>query len=143
MSLTQQILWGSLYLGACLALQIVVMIGAFEILHKTSERLKSAHVALHNSTILLIALVLIVASHTAQVWLWAGVYVLNDVLADWNSAIYFSLVTYTSLGYGDIVLGPGLRVFAAFASVTGLLAFGISTAVLVALVGRMFSARAR
>jgi len=141
MTLTQQLLWGSLYLGACLALQIVFMIGGSVYLNRISERLNSVHKTLHNSALLSIALVLIVVSHTIQVWLWASVFVLNDVLADWNSAVYFSLVTYTALGYGDIVLGPGLRIFAAFASVTGLLAFGISTAFLVALMGRIFSLR--
>jgi len=141
MTLTQQLLWGSLYLGVCLTLQIVFMVGGAAYLNRISERLNSVHKTLHNSALLSVALVLIVVSHTIQVWLWASVFVLNDVLADWNSAIYFSLVTYTALGYGDIVLGPGLRIFAAFASVTGLLAFGISTAFLVALVGRIFPLR--
>ncbi|MFT7594217.1 MAG: hypothetical protein ACI8R4_001535 [Paracoccaceae bacterium] len=141
MTLTQQILWGSLYLGVCLILQMVFMALGATYLNKLSGRLSAVPKVVHNSSLLLIALVLIVLSHTAQTWLWACVFVINDVLADWNSAIYFSLVTYTALGYGDIVLGPGLRIFAAFASVTGLLAFGISTAFLVALMGRLFSAR--
>ncbi|GAA6192614.1 hypothetical protein NBRC116597_25350 [Phaeobacter sp. NW0010-22] len=62
-------------------------------------------------------------------------------MPDWNSALYFSLVTYTSLGYGDIVLGPGLRIFGAFASVAGLLAFGLSTAYMVALMTRLFEGK--
>ena len=82
MTLTQQILWGSLYLGASLASQIILMIGGFDFLNKTSARLKAMHAAVHNSALLTIALVLIVLSHTIQVWLWAGVFVLNDVLAD-------------------------------------------------------------
>ena len=60
-----------------------------------------------------------------------------EVLQDWNSAVYFSLVSYTSLGYGDVVLGPGARIFGAFSSVTGLLSFGLSTAFLVALMTRL------
>lgn len=66
---------------------------------------------------------------------------MGDVLPDWNSALYFSLVTFTTLGYGDIVLGEGLRIFGAFASVTGLLAFGLSTAFMVALMTRVFQER--
>ena len=54
------------------------------------------------------------------------------------AATYFSFVTLSTLGYGDIVLGPDLRIFAAFAAVTGLLAFGLSTAYLVAMMTRMF-----
>lgn len=87
--------------------------------------------------IFVLALAFIVTSHTAQVWIWALVYVVTDVLPDWNSAIYFSLVTYTSLGYGDIVLNPGVRIFAGFAAATGLLGFGISTAYLVSLMNRL------
>jgi len=63
---------------------------------------------------------------------------LSGALPDWNTAVYFSLVTYTTLGYGDVVLGPGLRIFAAFSAVTGLLGFGISTAFLVGAIGKVF-----
>ena len=40
--------------------------------------------------------------------------------------------------FGDVVLGEGLRIFGAFASVTGLLAFGLSTAFMVALFTQVF-----
>jgi len=46
-------------------------------------------------------------------------------------SIYFSLVTYAALGYGDVVLGEHFRIFGAMESVTGLLMFGITTAFLV------------
>ncbi|MEY8838159.1 ion channel, partial [Cribrihabitans sp. XS_ASV171] len=80
-------------------------------------------------------------AHTIQVWIWALVWVGFDILPDWNEAIYFSLVTYTTLGYGDITLGPDVRIFGAFASVTGILAIGLSTAFLVALMARLFEGR--
>ena len=82
MTLAQQILWGSLYLGVCMASQIILMIGGFGFLNKTSVRLKSMHAAVHNTALLTIAVVLIVLCHTVQVWLWAGVFIMNDVLAD-------------------------------------------------------------
>lgn len=138
MTLIQQILWGSLYLGICLIAEIVILAVTAQFLRKLDDRLGTAHRALHSGTILSTALIFIILAHTIQVWLWASVFVLNQVLPDWNAAVYFSLVTYTSLGYGDIVLGPGLRIFAAFASVTGLLGFGMSTAFLVALMTRLF-----
>jgi len=72
------------------------------------------------------------------VWIWSSGFVLSGALPDWNTAVYFSLVTYTTLGYGDVILGPGLRIFAAFSAVTGLLGFGISTAFLVGAIGKVF-----
>ena len=78
----------------------------------------------------------IVLAHTLQAWVWAAAWVFTDAIEDWNTAIYFSLVSYSTLGYGDIVLEPGLRVFGAFSAVTGILAFGVSTAYLVAITSK-------
>lgn len=85
---------------------------------------------------ILISLTFILSSHTVQILIWSHVWLSNEVLADWNSAIYFSLVTYTTVGYGDITLGPELRVFGTFAAVAGLLGFGLSSAFLIAVMTR-------
>lgn len=143
MTLPQQIMWGSLFLGLCLILHTLFLAICTDWLAKFAARFKSMHPAMLVTCLTLMALWVIVFAHTAQVWIWAAVWIQYGVLSDWNEAIYFSLVTYTSLGYGDIVLGPGFRVFAAFASVTGLLGFGLSTALLVALMSRLMSLMAR
>ena len=141
MTLPQQILWGSLFLGLCLILHTLFLALCTDWLSKLGQRLEQVHKGLRTIALILLALGVIVFAHTLQVWLWATVYINYGLLTDWNEAIYFSLVTYTSLGYGDIVLGPGARIFAAFASVTGLLGFGMSTALLVALFGKLMAAR--
>ncbi len=86
---------------------------------------------------MLVAMGFVVLTHTIQVWIWAAAFIHFDVLTDWNTSLYFSMVTYTTLGYGDIVVGEHIRIFGTFASVAGLLAFGLSTAYLVALMSRI------
>ncbi|MFC3118107.1 ion channel [Jhaorihella thermophila] len=49
-------------------------------------------------------------------------------------------MTYTTVGYGDLTLGPGLRVFGTFAGVAGVLGFGISSAFLIAVMSRLLQA---
>lgn len=49
-------------------------------------------------------------------------------------------MTYTTLGYGDITLDPGVRVFGSFSAITGLLTFGFSTAFLIGLIVRLIPA---
>lgn len=139
MTLLQQLLWGSMFLGVCLIVHIILLAWCIHVLERPMPKIKNNGGIFEGVVLVSIALAIIVFAHTFQVWLWAGVWISYDILFDWNSAIYFSLVTYTTLGYGDIVLGPEVRIFATFASVTGLLCFGLSTAFLVALMARIFA----
>ncbi|WP_170481992.1 ion channel [Ruegeria arenilitoris] len=138
MTLSQQIFWGSLYLGVCFLIEIMLLTWCALVIRKLVAKWGHKNPIYVTAGPISVALAFIILTHTLQVWIWAVVWVLRDVLPDWNSALYFSLVTFTTLGYGDIVLGEGLRIFGAFASVTGLLAFGLSTAFLVALMTRVF-----
>ncbi len=69
-------------------------------------------------------------SHGIQIWLWAFVYLTLDlsVLQTLESAIYYSITTYTTLGYGDITLDPGWRVLGGLESANGIILIGWSTA---------------
>ena len=74
--------------------------------------------------------------HFAQVGLWAGFLVLFGALQTYNDAFYFSLVTFATLGYGDIVLAPGYRIFGALGATCGSLMLGWSTALIFAAITR-------
>lgn len=79
-------------------------------------------------------MLLLIVGIIMQIALWAVFYRFLDIIATietFEKALYFSGVTFTSLGYGDIVLPPGYRLLAVFEAATGLLMFGITTAVMV------------
>jgi hypothetical protein len=80
----------------------------------------------------------IVLLHLIQVGLWAVVYWLAHEVPTLETAVYFSLVTYTTIGFGDVVLGPGWRVLAGIEGLTGVLLIGWSTAFVFAIVHRMY-----
>jgi len=65
---------------------------------------------------------------------WAAVYLYTGALEDLETALYFSTVTFTTLGYGDILLDANWRLLAAFESANGIIIFGLTTAVVVAAV---------
>ena len=69
----------------------------------------------------------------AAIWLCAG-----SQFTGLGEAIYFSSVTYTTLGYGDIVLSGKWRMLSAFEATNGMLLFGLSTALLFVLVERIW-----
>ncbi len=90
--------------------------------------------------LLVMGVAVIVAAHTVQIWFWAYAFLWVEAFSGFEPGFYFALVTYTTLGYGDLVLQPSLRTFAAFASITGLLTFGISTAFLIGVLTRVMPA---
>lgn len=142
MTLFQQIIWGSMYLSGSLLLETIMLVWCVDALRKHSRKSQARHPSFRNLTTMMIAIGFIIVAHTAQVWVWAAKLMTYDIFADWNTALYFAIATYTTLGYGDIILEPDLRIFAAFAAMTGMLAFGISTAFLVSVTRPMFPATA-
>src|SRR6266403_940532 len=58
--------------------------------------------------------------------------------AERGHGAYFSLATYTTIGFGDVVVGPGWRVLAGIEGLTGILLVGRSTAFVFAVVNRMY-----
>ena len=74
--------------------------------------------------------------HVAQVGLWAGFLVWLGALQSYDDAFYFSLVTFATLGYGDIVLPPGYRILGALGAACGSLMLGWSTALIFAAISR-------
>jgi hypothetical protein len=84
-----------------------------------------------------VALVMLFLS-LVEVSLWAAVYVLVGALQNFEPALYFSTVTFTTLGYGDVLLDDRWRLMASFEAANGIIIFGLSTAVVVSTVQRVY-----
>jgi voltage-gated potassium channel Kch len=70
--------------------------------------------------------------------LWALTYVVIGALSDFGEALYFSTVTYTTLGYGDIVVGEEWRLLASLEAANGIIMFGWTTALIMAAVHHVY-----
>jgi hypothetical protein len=89
---------------------------------------------------------ILVGLHIVQISLWALTYRLlvpADELPNFEAAIYFSFVTFTTLGYGDITLSEGWRLLSGIEAMNGILLVGWSTAVLFAVVQRIWQSSAQ
>ena len=73
-----------------------------------------------------------------DVILWALFYYASGALPTFEDALYFSTVTFTTVGYGDIVLGKDWRQVAVFEAVNGWIVFGWATALIMAVIQRLY-----
>ena len=80
--------------------------------------------------------------HLLQILVWAGFYRWN-CFSSWEAAFYFSAASYSTVGYGDLVLPGEWRILGPVESVTGVLMCGLSAALLFAIVLRLVERGAR
>ncbi len=77
-------------------------------------------------------------SIVVQCWTWAVLLLGLGALGTFEEALYFSTVTYTTLGYGDIVLTKDWRLLGSFASTNGAIVIGWTTALVFLIVERVY-----
>lgn len=80
----------------------------------------------------------LVVIHVAEVLLWALLYVWCGSLRTSEEAIYFSGVTYTTIGYGDVVLPDTWRILAPIEGLIGILMVGLSASLFFAIMTKIY-----
>ena len=76
--------------------------------------------------------------HLVQILVWAFHYAWRGVMPDFATASYFSAVTYTTTGYGDLVLPAEWRLVGGVEALTGILMCGLSTGMFFAVFSDIF-----
>ena len=121
---------------ACLVMQAMASVIAANYFARHSRRPLGPQpwrtILLQLSTLMIV----LMAGNLIQVTIWAAVYQLFDAFEDFETAMYFSGVTFTSLGYGDATLTGRIRLLAPLQAATGLMMFGITTALFIAAIQR-------
>jgi len=136
MSVLIQIALGSGVLLACLAIHLMIAARLLVYLRVHKPLRDNPNGRTFLKTISAFFLVFLF-SHTVHIYFWAGSLWILGAMPGYENALYFSLVTYTTVGYGDVVLGPEFRIFGAMASVCGILMFGLTTAFTVGFITRI------
>ena len=84
---------------------------------------------------------LLILMHVAEITVWALFYLWKGCLPDAEAAFYFAGVTYTTIGYGDLVLAKPWRILGPVEGLTGILMCGLSAGLFFGLVTRIYSSR--
>ncbi|WP_373505430.1 ion channel [Aestuariivirga sp.] len=89
-----------------------------------------------NTGAITVGVLYIMLIQTINVWIWASVFIIVGAFDSLEPALYFSLVSFTTVGFGDITLGHEWRLLSALTAANGFLSFSWSAAYMVELVRR-------
>jgi len=93
--------------------------------------------------VMLLVTLITTALHLLVIAVWAVAYLLCGEARGFEDAFYLSAENYTALGYGDLLLSPRWRLLGPLEAINGLLLFGVSTAVVFAVLSRLIRKRLR
>jgi hypothetical protein len=96
-----------------------------------------------NVAVMMIVSLVTAAAHLIPIALWAVALMMCGEISTFEKAFYYYAENYTALGYGDIILSERWQLLGPLEAINGLLLFGLSTALLFAVMSRLIGNRLR
>ena len=125
-------------MSLCVAIHASGLTWAIKQLRRSAERAKGFW---EGTWLFILVAAWMVVLHLAEIGVFGLFYVWRGAMPDLTSGVYFSAVTYTTTGYGDLVLPPDWRLVGGIEALTGILMCGWSTGFFFAIVNRMYQTR--
>ena len=133
-----QIIFGSTVIAITSVIHTLGLTGLIFVLKRWYANGVPENIYLGTMRILLFTIIGLVLLHTAEIWIWAALFVWLEEFETLERALYFSTVTFTTLGYGDIVLNVRWQFLSGFEALNGVILLGISTAFAFAIFRQIF-----
>ena len=121
------LLIGSLFLIINMFIQVVSIVLIIRFLLRQIDAGRMSPSARTDITVMVVILLLLFTGHVLQFATWAILFVWLGEFPDFKTAFYHSVVNFTSLGYGDIVMSEKWRLLGALEAANGILMFGLSS----------------
>jgi len=132
-----QLMVGSVVICITIAIEGMFILAATSALPHMAQWLEVGHRPFKSALTLIGATLWLLLAHSIAVWAWAVTYLWLEAFDTLEPALYFSIVSFTTLGFGDIILPVETRLLSGLAAANGLIAFGLSTAFLVEFIIRL------
>ena len=129
--------------AVCLIVHIAGILLMAEWLLQRREYLEQTAGRHHFAVLIVMLFAGIVILHVAQTSLWAAFYYAQGLFSDFETSLYFSMVSFTTIGYGDVLLPRNWRLLGVIEGFSGVVLCGVSTGFIFAVINAMFQARLR
>ena len=138
--MSHNLLLGCGTMAICLGIQCVVVSVLLRVLFTLVAKKVLITGIAWSSAILIVVMFVLFAGNLVQIALWGCLFLFVEQFEDFPTAFYHSIVNFTTLGYGDLVMSEERRLLGALEAANGVLMFGLSTSVLYSVV-RVFILR--
>jgi hypothetical protein len=130
--MTENLILGTGIISATVLIHTIGLIGVTRLMQYVRRWFRLHRNEGSRTMAMIVTVLALFVVHSVEVWLWAISYLVLGALHDLDSAVYFSLTTFATIGFGDLVLDHQWRLLSALEGVSGLILIGWSTAYLVA-----------
>ena len=136
-----EILVAAVVVAVCVLVHVAGILLMAELLLDRRVYLEQKDARMHHAIVMILVFSGILTLHITETIVWAVFYYANALFSDFETSLYFSLTSYTTIGYGDVLLPRNWRLLGVIEGVTGVLLCGISTAFFFAVITAMFQIR--
>jgi hypothetical protein len=135
-----EILVAGIIVSVCLLLHVtgILLMAEWLVQHREYLEQRSARM---RATLLILLFSGIMFLHLVEANLWAAFYYTRGLFEDFETSLYFSLTSYTTIGYGDVLLPERWRLLGPIEGISGVLLCGISTAFMFAVISAALQIR--
>lgn len=130
---------GALLIGVTVVIHAVALDRLMEALEQWGPSLYKKFKRHWKAPVLILTVLGVFGSHIVQIWLWAFFYMAIGALPDLEESLYFSTSTFTTVGFGDIVLEQDWRLISSFQAANGFIMFGWSTAFIFEIMSKLYT----
>lgn len=133
-----QLIIGSFLITATIFVEVLFIQGAIRILKTHGERYLASQQTSHQVFVLATSTLWLLAALSVSIWMWALAFWSIGAFEGLERALYFSMVSFTTLGFGDVTLPQNWRLLSGIIAANGLILFGLNTAFLIEILQRLF-----
>ena len=138
-----QILIGTAIIALTVVIHTLGIIALIHFLTSWMPRRRPAESYLGMVEVLVVSVLAVFFLHTLEIWCWALFYLWIGEFVELERALYFSTVTFSTLGFGDITLQDRWQLLSSFEAVNGIILVGVSTGLIFAIIQRLYMLSAK